>query len=94
MRWTKKTVEFLLSQMGFSVSIERINTENGKAWLMRAEKLTFKEGKYEPLKIEAFGTTARFLFEDFVEKFLKVESLGSFSNSLECYLCSWFCSWV
>jgi len=70
LRWTKKTVEFLLSQMGFSVSIERIDTGNGKAWLMRAEKLTFKEGKYEPLKIEAFGINARFLFEDFVEKLM------------------------
>ena len=73
MRWTKKTVEFLLSQMGFSANIERITVGKEKAWVLRAEKLTMKEGKYEPVRIEAFGTTARFLFEDFVEKLMEAE---------------------
>ena len=72
MRWTKKTVEFLLSQMGFACQIERINLDGQKAWKMQAEKLTNKEGKYEPLKIEAFGVNARYLFEDFVEKLREV----------------------
>ncbi len=72
MRWTKKTVEFLLSQMGFSCQIERVNLDGQRAWKMRAEKLTNKEGKYEPLKIEAFGVNARYLFENFVEKLKEV----------------------
>ena len=72
MRWTKKTVEFLLSQKGFSCQIERVQVNGQRAWKMRAEKFTNKEGKYEPLRIEAFGVNARYLFEDFVEKLKEV----------------------
>lgn len=74
MRWTKKTVEFLLSQMGFSYQIERIEVQKGKrAWIMTVERLINRSGKFEPLRIKAFGVSAKDLFEDFLEKLMEVQ---------------------
>jgi len=64
MRWTKKVVSKVLEEMGFSYSWKRVEIDGSKAWVLEAEK--------GGLKISAFGTSARLVFEDFLEKWLGV----------------------